>query len=477
MSDPKPESVNKRWKPSPPDLIEKFIIGVDPLPPDEPERWFELEGGKYPGQAISTLGVIFTGRSYNQTGKCRGYDADGSYVWLSTRVSMAKTFFGPIPKYHHTIFKDGNTQNLRLSNLAYETKYELLDIESGTFDIGSPLPPDLPETWWKAPSDWPNVTVSTLGRIRNKNCILSPRPYAGYTGVTLSVKTTKTVVYVHQLVAFTFLGRRPSPKHDVSHIDDVSTNNVVSNIIWETHAENMQRAAKKLRLPIVARSTWGEEEYFTDSKPAAEFFGRNDRTIRKYCQKILSPPEIEGRIWTFEYTTTPKKKERMAAPKNRTDWVTVPNYPSYECLPEGHIRKIGNKYLLSPTPAANYNRIGLCNSSGRWMTIDFHVVICTTFHGPRPSPKHQAHHKNENKRDNRATNLEWTLENSALSNGQPCERLLEDGTWERFLSIAKAGRETGINECVIRNVLKGRSKRAGGFIWRESAIPNIIRDE
>ena len=36
-----------------------------------------------------------------------------------------------------------------------------------------------------------------------------------------------------------------------------------------------------------------------------------------------------------------------------------------------------------------------------------HVLVCEAFHGPKPTPTHQAAHTNGDHRDNRADNLRW----------------------------------------------------------------------
>ena len=43
---------------------------------------------------------------------------------------------------------------------------------------------------------------------------------------------------VHRLVAETFIGKRPTPQHEVRHLDGDRSNNRVENLAWGTPKEN-----------------------------------------------------------------------------------------------------------------------------------------------------------------------------------------------------------------------------------------------
>lgn len=60
----------------------------------------------------------------------------------------------------------------------------------------------------------------------------------GYPSVRLIVNGRRVRKCVHWLVAAGFLPDRPSPAHEVRHLDGDRTNNAVSNLAWGTRAEN-----------------------------------------------------------------------------------------------------------------------------------------------------------------------------------------------------------------------------------------------
>lgn len=60
----------------------------------------------------------------------------------------------------------------------------------------------------------------------------------GYFFVRLNIEGKRRKLRVHTLVALAFHGERPSPQHQVRHLDGTRTNNHANNLRWGTISEN-----------------------------------------------------------------------------------------------------------------------------------------------------------------------------------------------------------------------------------------------
>lgn len=49
----------------------------------------------------------------------------------------------------------------------------------------------------------------------------------------------------------------------------------------------------------------------------------------------------------------------------------------------------------------------------------FHILVCTAFHGPRPSPRHQVDHIDRDKWNNHPENLRWVTPRENQLNAKP----------------------------------------------------------
>jgi hypothetical protein len=95
-------------------------------------------------------------------------------------------------------------------------------------------------------SAYSKYEVSNLGRVKNTKTgnILTPQINSrnGYYIVGLSgFDGQHKTVFVHKLVAETFLGERPY-KHDINHIDGNKLNNAIDNLEYCTRSENVSHA-------------------------------------------------------------------------------------------------------------------------------------------------------------------------------------------------------------------------------------------
>lgn len=100
---------------------------------------------------------------------------------------------------------------------------------------------------WRTVPGYPAYEVSVDGlvrrcqgfRCRRAHRVLVPfvRPN-GYAQILLYQGGKRRRFGVHQLVALAFLGPKPSPQHEVAHLDGQRLNNHVSNLAWLLHSEN-----------------------------------------------------------------------------------------------------------------------------------------------------------------------------------------------------------------------------------------------
>lgn len=111
-----------------------------------------------------------------------------------------------------------------------------------------------PVEFWKKHPDIPGIEVSTLGRVRTLDRVVSGKgngtypikgqvlkPFGnghGYLRVGIQIDGKRTNKYVHRLVAQIFI-----PNHDglpeINHKDNNPLNNNVSNLEWCTHEYNI----------------------------------------------------------------------------------------------------------------------------------------------------------------------------------------------------------------------------------------------
>lgn len=96
---------------------------------------------------------------------------------------------------------------------------------------------------------WVGYYVTKDGRVFSERRgavreLRAPLAGRGYLQVGL---TGGKKMLVHRLMLMTFVGPPPTPKHQGRHLDDVKTNNRLSNLAWGTDAENKADAVRNGR--------------------------------------------------------------------------------------------------------------------------------------------------------------------------------------------------------------------------------------
>jgi len=101
---------------------------------------------------------------------------------------------------------------------------------------------------WKPVKNYEGLyEVSDDGRVRSTKRRgsagreLKPFNLKGYRRVSLSFKSKPIDYMVHRLVANAFIGNPDNLPH-VNHIDGDKSNNIVSNLEWCSHLQNMHHA-------------------------------------------------------------------------------------------------------------------------------------------------------------------------------------------------------------------------------------------
>lgn len=153
-------------------------------------------------------------------------------------------------------------------------------------------------------------------------------------------------------------------------------------------------------------------------------------------------------------------------------------YPAYVITDTGRIQ--GPRSWLKPTTTQKgYQRVTI-HAGGRQTSQFVHVLVCTAFHGDRPTARHQVRHRNGVGSDNRAVNLCWGTPEENWSDrvdhgngisGEKC--YLAKLTWEdvrairndyaegAYSSHREAASSYGISRTAVTKILNNQT-------WKET---------
>ena len=103
---------------------------------------------------------------------------------------------------------------------------------------------------WADIKDFKDYEISTEGKVRNKRRgrVLKDRiNTSGYLSVILYVNGKPISKLVHRLVAEAFIPN-PDNKPQVNHINEIKTDNRVTNLNWMTRLENCNYGTRNKRI-------------------------------------------------------------------------------------------------------------------------------------------------------------------------------------------------------------------------------------
>lgn len=339
------------------------------------------------------------------------------------------------------------------------------------------------EKWYEFPDHMKLsfYLISDKGRLWSKRYIkfingtLNPNNYLS-TGVTNDDGVCHPA-FLHRLVAQVLIPN-PMKKKTVDHIDRNRTNNVVENLCWASSHEQALNQAK-------AKTISGGrqiDQYTLDGKyiktwKSVQEAGRAMAGTKNLGQTISNACKGRkktgyGYIWKY-------------TPINDIDgekWVQIPDIEGYYTSTEGRVKK-GMGYdaeLLEGTIQGQYRNVHIDHQF-----YAMHVLICRTFHGPKPNAKSEVNHINGNSLDNTSKNLEWLSHKdnmkhavkSGLTNFKKigetkqrkvCKYSIDDKFICEYPSVSIAGETEKIFGGHISAVCRQKTGHvtAGGFKWR-----------
>lgn len=162
----------------------------------------------------------------------------------------------------------------------------------------------------------------------------------------------------------------------------------------------------------------------------------------------------------------------------REKWRPVVGYEGlYEVSNLGRVRRIR---IVEPTKKKHgYMQISLVDKDGVRKSHRLHRIVAAAFI-PNPEGKPQVNHRDENPENNRADNLEWATAEENTNYGSRTERAaakngsrtpiiqIDPGTMKvvaEYPGQSAAAKATGIAAACINACLRGKQKRAGGYLW------------
>ena len=252
------------------------------------------------------------------------------------------------------------------------------------------------------------------------NKYLKPQLTNRYPTYNLTLNGKKKKVYIHRMVAETFI-EKPDGKNIVNHIDGNTHNFNKDNLEWVTASENSKHALSN------------------------GLTSKGNQLINRFIENL--PNE---------------------------EWTELPGFPLYVISNYGRIMNYRTKRLLKPAKKpSGYLQVSLWKNN-KGYTKDIHQLVYIAFTKDSNLTGYVINHIDGNKINNNITNLEKITykENNlhavyvikANNCAKPVLQLDKNGNIiQEFKSIAEATRMTSISN--ISRAIKSK-RTAGSYYWK-----------
>lgn len=113
--------------------------------------------------------------------------------------------------------------------------------------------------------------------------------------------------------------------------------------------------------------------------------------------------------------------------------------PGFEVSSHGRVRGRAGEILAGFLDADGYPRVSY-HENGKTKQVAVHTLVCTAFHGIRPSPAHTVAHGDGERANNKASNLRWATpkEQYADRRRHGTEAKSGERNWNAKISNAQA---------------------------------------
>ncbi len=176
----------------------------------------------------------------------------------------------------------------------------------------------------------------------------------------------------------------------------------------------------------------------------------------------------------FEGELKVQRRAAQQAPEN-LEWKPIPNqfHQGYECTAKGLFRRVGSSKMLVLRKVGNYE-YALFN----YIQVGVNIAMLWAWHGAPPGDPDQydGDHIDENTFHNCITNLRWLPKeiNRSRSTSKPCQRQMNNGSWQTFDSQTEASKcivnegKVPLEQSALRTIRRActGNKKAYGTLWR-----------